>query len=109
MFRSLSYDHHQGVNHRTCANPTYWRACLVIFQSVAVCCRCVCAYDVRVPFRVVSGYFRVVSGYVQYITRHHTERYIIRTDTQTTYSHRLEYNEASTPISRICTSTVIDP
>jgi hypothetical protein len=52
MFRSQSYDHHQGVNHRTCAITTYRCACLVIFRSVAVCFRCVCAYDV--PFRVVS-------------------------------------------------------
>jgi hypothetical protein len=26
MFRSQSYDHHQGVNHLTCASVTYRRA-----------------------------------------------------------------------------------
>ena len=53
MFRSQSSDHHQGVNHRTCAITTYRRACLVVFWYVAVCCLCVCAYGV--PVRVVSG------------------------------------------------------
>jgi len=99
MFRSQSSDHHQGVNHRTCAITTYRRACLVVFRYVAVCCLCVCAYDV--PIRVVSGY--------EYITRHHTDRYIVCTDTQTTYSHIPEYDEACTPISSNCTSTVIEP
>ena len=54
MFRSQSSDHHQGVNHRTCAITTYRRACLVVFRYVAVCCLFVCAYDV--PVHVVSGY-----------------------------------------------------
>jgi len=45
----------------------------------------------------------------QYITRHHTDRYIVCTDAQTTYSHIPEYVEACTPISSNCTSTVIDP
>ena len=31
------------------------------------------------------------------------------TDAQTTYSHVPEYDEACTPISSNCTSTVIDP
>ena len=46
---------------------------------------------------------------VQYITRHHTDRYIVCTDAQTTYRHIPEYDEACTPISSNCTSTVIDP
>ena len=46
---------------------------------------------------------------IEYITRHHTDRYIVCKDAQTTYSHILEYNEACTPISSNCTSTVIDP
>ena len=54
MFRSQSSDHHRGVNHRTCAITTYQHACLIVFQHVAVCCLCICAYDV--PVRVVSGY-----------------------------------------------------
>ena len=44
----------------------------------------------------------------EYITRHHTDRYIVCTDAQTTYSHIPEYDEACTPISSNCTSTVID-
>ena len=44
-----------------------------------------------------------------YITRHHTDRYIVCTDAQITYSHIPEYDEACTPISNNCTSTVIDP
>ena len=91
MFRSQSSDHHQGVNHRTCAITTYRRACLVVFRYVAVRCLCVCVYDV--PVRVVSGY--VLSVHISYA--------------QTTYSHILEYDEARTPISTNCTSTVIDP
>jgi hypothetical protein len=35
-----------GVNHRPCAVATYQRAYLVLFRSVAVCCRCFCASDV---------------------------------------------------------------
>jgi len=46
---------------------------------------------------------------VMYVTRHHTDRYIVCTDAQTTYSHILEYDEACTPISSNCTSTVIVP
>jgi len=46
---------------------------------------------------------------IYYITRHHTDRYIVCTDVQTTYSHTPEYDEACTPISSNCTSTVIDP
>jgi hypothetical protein len=68
---------------------------LVIFRFVAVCYRCVHAYDV--PFRRV------------YITRHHTERYIIRMDAPTTYSHNPEDDEACTLTSSSCTSTVIKP
>ena len=56
-----------------------------------------------------ENYKREYSGYVQYITRHHTDRYIVWTDAQTTYSHTPEYDEACTPISSNCTSTVIDP
>ena len=43
------------------------------------------------------------------ITRHHTDGYIVCTDAQTTYSHIPEYDEACTPISSNCPSTVIDP
>jgi hypothetical protein len=63
MFRSLSHDHHQGSI-----------TVLVQFLLIGVHA----SYDV--PFLVVSGY----------VTRHHKERYFIRTDTPTTYSHRLE-------------------
>ena len=45
----------------------------------------------------------------EYKTRHHKDRYIVRTDAHTTYSHIPEYDEACTPISSNCTSTVIDP
>ena len=85
MFRSQSSDHHQGSITVLSAITTYRRACLVLFRYVAVCCLCVCAYDV--PVRVVSGYVH----------------------NQTTYSHIPEYDEACTPISSNCTSTVIDP
>jgi len=51
----------------------------------------------------------VVSGYVQYITKYHTDRYIVYTDAQTTYSHILEYDDACMPISGNYTSTVFDP
>ena len=67
MFRSQSSDHHQG-------------SITVLLQLLLIGVRAssysgmwlyvVCAYDV--PFRVVSGYVL--------ITRHHTERYIVRTD-----------------------------
>jgi len=53
--------------------------------------------------------FRFVEYDVMYITRHHTDRYIVCTDAQTTYSHIPEYDDACTPISSNCTSTVIDP
>jgi len=56
---------------------------------------------------VSTSYGAVIS--VQYITRHHTDRYIVCTDAQTTYSHIPEYDEACTPISSNCTSAVIDP
>ena len=55
MFRSQSSDHHQGsITVLVQLLFIGVRACLVIFRSVAVCCLCVCAYDV--PVRVVSGY-----------------------------------------------------
>jgi hypothetical protein len=54
MFWSLFSDHHQGSINRTCAITTYQRACIVIFQYVAVCCLCVYTYDV--PVCVVSYY-----------------------------------------------------
>jgi len=44
-----------------------------------------------------------------YITRHHTDRYIVCTDAQITDSYIPEYDEACTLISSNCTSTVIDP
>jgi hypothetical protein len=97
MFRSQSYDHHQGsitvlvqlllISVHTSSYSGLW---LYV----------VCAYDVP---------FRVASGYVLYITRHHTERYNVRTDARTTYSHSPEYDDVCTPISSNCTSTVIDP
>jgi len=46
---------------------------------------------------------------IKYITRHHTDRYIVCTDARITYSHIPEYDEACTLISSNCTSTVIDP
>ena len=57
-----------------------------------------CAYDVTV---------RVVSGYVHNQTPHGQVRRTHRA--QTTYSHIPEYDEACTPTSSNCTSTVIDP
>jgi hypothetical protein len=52
MFRSQSYDHHQGVNHRTCAIATYRRA---PSSYSGLWLYVVCA-SVRMiyPFRVVS-------------------------------------------------------
>jgi len=97
MFRSQSSDHHQG-------SITVLVQLLLIgvhassYSSMWL--YVVCAYDVPV---------HVVSCYVLYITRHHMDRYIVCTDAQTTYSHILEYDEACTPISSNCTSTVIDP
>jgi len=100
--------------------------CLVMYitrHHTDVCCLCVCAYDV--PVRVVSDYVHNQTPHgcmlsvhtmclsvwclVMYITRHHTDRHIVCTDAQTTYSHIPEYDEACTPISSNCTSTVIDP
>jgi hypothetical protein len=52
MFRSLFSDHHQESINRTCAITTHQRACIVVFQYVAVCCPYVYTYDV--PVRVVS-------------------------------------------------------
>jgi hypothetical protein len=54
MFRSQFSDHHQGLINRTCVITTYQRACIVVFQYVAVCCLYVYTYDV--PVRVVSDY-----------------------------------------------------
>ena len=99
MFRSQSSDHHQG-------SITVLVQLLLIGVHASysgMWLYVVCAYDV--PVHVVSGY--VLS--VQYITRHHTDRYIVCTDAQTTYSHIPEYDEACTPISSNCTSTAIDP
>ena len=59
----------------------------------------VCAY--YVPVCVVSG-----------CVLHHTDTTRTGTSyaqTQITYGHIPEYNEACTPISSNCTSTVIDP
>ena len=98
MFRSLSSDHHQG-------SITVLVQLLLIgvhassYSGLWLCI--VCA-------SVLTMYLSVWC-LVMYITRHHTERYIVRTDAQTTYSHRPEYDEACTPISSNCTSTVIDP
>jgi len=100
MFRSQSSDHHQG-------SITVLVQLLLIgvhgSSYSGMWLYVVCAYDV--PVRVVSGY--VLLG--QYINRHHTDRYIVGTDAQITYSHIPEYDEACTPISSNCTSTVIDP
>jgi hypothetical protein len=54
MFRSLFSDHHQGSINSTCAITTYQRACIFVFQYVAVCCLYVYTYGV--PVRVVSDY-----------------------------------------------------
>jgi hypothetical protein len=54
MFRSLFSDHHQRSINRTCAITTYQRACIVVFQYVAVCCLYVYTYDV--PVRLLSDY-----------------------------------------------------
>jgi hypothetical protein len=51
MFRSQFSDHHQGSINRTCAIATYQRACIFVFQYVAVCCLYVYTFDV--PVRVV--------------------------------------------------------
>ena len=66
MFRSQSSDRHQG-------SITVLVQLLLIGVLVSSYCGMwlyvVCAYDVPV---------RVVSGYVQYITRHHTDRYTLK-------------------------------
>ena len=87
MFRSQSSDHHQG-------SITVLVQLLLIGVHASsysgMWLYVVCAYDV--PVRVDC-----------------TDRYIVCTDAQTTYSHIPEYDEACTPISSNCTSTVIDP
>ena len=97
MFRSQSSDHHQG-------SITVLVQLLLIGVHASsysgMWLYVVCAYDVPV---------RVVSGYVLYTTRHHTDRCFVCTDAQTKYSHIPEYDEACTPISSNCTSTIIDP
>ena len=108
MFRSQSSDHHQG-------SITVLVQLLLIGMHASsysgMWLYVVCAYDV--PVRVVSGYVLYMSVWLctlhEYITRHHTDRYIVCTDAQTTYSHIRESDEACTPISSNCTSTVIDP
>ena len=100
MFRSQSPDYHQG-------SITVLVQLLLIgvhsssYSSMWLYVICASAYDV--PVRVVSGYVLDTTD------RHHTDRYIVCTDAQITYSHIPEYDEACTPISNNCTSTVIDP
>ena len=87
MFRSQSSDHHQG-------------SITVLVQLLLI--------DLHVS--LYSGmWLYVVCASVHTIYLYHTERYIVCTDAQTTYSHIPEYNEACMPISSNCTSTVIDP
>ena len=68
MFRSQSSDHHQG-------SITVLVQLLLIGVHASsysgMWLYVICAYDVPV---------RVVSSYVQYITRHHTDRYVVYTD-----------------------------
>ena len=79
MFQSQSFDHHQG------------------------------SITILVQLLLIGVHASSYSGMRLYITRHHTDRYIVCTDVQTTYSHIPEYDEAFTPISSNCTSMVIDP
>jgi hypothetical protein len=98
MFRSLFRDHHQGLI-----------TVLVQFLLIglhASSYSCLWLYVVGVSVRAM---YLSVWCLAMYSTRHHTERYIVRTDTPITYSHRPEYDEACKPISRNCTSTVINP
>jgi hypothetical protein len=100
MFWSQFSDHHQGSINRTCAITAYQRACIIVFQYVAVCCLHVYTYDV--PVCMVFDYVHND----EYIIRHHADWYIVCIDVQTTYSHILEYDDARTLISSNCTSTV---
>jgi hypothetical protein len=55
MFRSQSFDHHQGLITVLVQIPLL--ACVprhIPVCGCTVCCQCVCAHEV--PFRVVSGY-----------------------------------------------------
>ena len=54
MFRSQSFDHHQGLVTVLVQITTCQRACLVVLQYVAVCRLYV--YTCNVPARVVSDY-----------------------------------------------------
>jgi hypothetical protein len=98
MFRSQSYDHHQ----ESIIVLVQLRLIVVYASSYSG----LWLYVVRASVRMLC---LSVWCLAMYIARHHTERYIVRTDAQTTYSHRPEYDEVCTTISSNCTSTVIDP
>jgi hypothetical protein len=100
MFRSQSSDHHQG------SITVLVQLLLIGVHALSYSGMWLYVVCASVHTMYLTVWCRV-SG--QYITRHHTDRYIVCTDTQTTYSHIPEYDEACTPISSNCTSTVIDP
>ena len=98
MFPSQSSDHHQGSI-----------TVLVQLLLIGVHASSYSSMWLYVVCASVHTMYLSVWCLVMYITRHPMERYIVCTDAQTTYSHIPEYDEACTPISSNCTSTVIDP
>jgi hypothetical protein len=92
MFRLQFYDHHQGS--------------ITVLVQLPLIGVHTSSYSGLWLYVVCAS---VRTMYLQYIARHHTEGYFIRTDKPTTYSYRPKYDEACTPISDNCTSTVIDP
>ena len=86
MFRSQSSDHRQGSI-----------TVLVQLLLIGVHASSYSGMWLYVICASVHTMYLSVWCLVMYITRHHTDRYI------------LEYDEACTPISSNCTSTVIDP
>jgi len=98
MFRSQSSDHHQGSI-----------TVLVRLLLIGVRASSYSGMWLYVVCASVHTMYLSVCCLVKYITRHHTDRYIVCTDAQTTYSHIPDYDEARTPISSNRTSTVIDP
>jgi hypothetical protein len=129
MFRSLSYDHHQGsitvlvqlllIGVRASSYSGLWQ--YVVGASVSTLYLSLWCLVMYMHASSYSGLWLYVVGasvstlylslwyLVMYIARHRKERYNVRTDAPTTYSHRPEYDEARTPISSNCTSTVINP
>ena len=98
MFRSQSSDHHQGSI-----------TVLVQLLLIGVHASSYSGMWLYVVCASVPTMYLSVWCLVMYITRHHTDRYIVCTDAQITDSYIPEYDEACTLISSNCTSTVIDP